>query len=282
MTTARRPLKTEEVMRKILLYTGLAIFLIIYLFPIYWTILTSLKSDIDLWAYPPRFIFKPNFRYYYEIITRGEFFKACLNSFIVSSVSTFFIILFGSLAAYAFSRFNFKGRFFLFSSVISVRAIPYISIVIPLFLIMRELKLVNTYLGLILPYTSLGLALTIWIMSAYFTTIPRELEEAAIIDGCSRWGILFRIILPLSAPGLISVSIIMFMACWNDFLLGVILTGRETRTLPVLIGTARGLLGVEWQRLAALAILGILPGICITLAMQKYVRRGLLLGAIKG
>jgi len=282
MTATRNPLNAKGVIGKILLYLGLVIFLIIYLFPIYWSLLTSLKSDADIWAYPPRFIFKPDFHYYYEILTRGEFFKACWNSFIVSSVSTLFIILFGSMAAYAFSSFNFKGRFPLFISIISIRAVPYISLVIPLFLIMREIKLINTYPALILPYTSLGLPFTIWVMSTYFMTIPRELEEAAIIDGCSRWGILFRIILPLSSPGLISVSIIMFMACWNDFLLGVMLTGRETRTLPVLIGTARGLLGIEWQRLAALAILGILPGICITLAMQKYVRRGLLLGAIKG
>ena len=269
-------------MISLLTYLFIFIFLLIYLFPVLWCLLTSLKNDMDLWAYPPLLIFEPTFKYYSKILAEGLFLKSCLNSLLIASSSTIITILFGSLAAYAFSRFIFTGKNSLFIGILSIRMIPYISIIIPLFILIKDLGMINTYQGLILPYSALGLPFAVWIMTAYFEGIPREIDDSALVDGCSRFGAFLKVMLPLAKPGLITVSIINFMACWNDLLLAIVITGEETRTLPALVAGARGLLGIEWQRLSALAILAIIPAIIFALLLQKYIQRGLVMGAVKG
>ena len=187
----------------------------------------------------------------------------------------------GVFAAYAVTRVRFPGRKQYLFGAMSVQMVPPIAIVIPLYVILRQLNLLDTHLGIVLVYMTLILPLAIWMMRSYFATIPRELEEAAMIDGASRIGALFRVTLPLAIPGVVAVAVFAFVVSWNEYLYAFTLTNVEAKTLPVLIGEFSTKLGLEHLKIAAAGVVASIPPLILVFAFQRYLIRGMTTGAVK-
>jgi multiple sugar transport system permease protein len=206
-----------------------------------------------------------------------------LNTLIVASATTFFAITFGSLAAYAITRFRFPGTNAIPLFFLVMRMVPRIVIVLPYFVIMRQLGLLDSLTGLVLSYTSFALPFALWMMIGFFQDIPVDMEEAAMIDGCDRLAVLLRVTLPLAAPGLAATSVFAFLLGWNEFLFSLILTSSESsRTLPVVVSGFVTDRGIMWGEMSAAGTLIALPVIAFALMVQKYIVRGLTMGAVKG
>jgi len=259
---------------------------IIAFFPIGWIIITSLKTRFEVYTYPPTFIpYPPTLRSYYEIYqARGNFKYYALNSVIVTIISTFFTIGLGTFASYSFSRFKFKFNEFFLLLFLTTRMIPPMSLAVPFYIIMKKLGLVDTKYSLILMYTVTNLPLAIWLLKGFFDEIPQVLEDAAKVDGCSRFTALTHITLPLSRPGLAAAFIFTLIICWNEFLFARIFTlSTASKTLPV--GIAE-LLGAEyeldWGNVSAAATTIILPMFFFAVFLQKHIVKGILGGAVKG
>jgi len=209
--------------------------------------------------------------------------KAFLNSTIVSGFTSFLTVFFGALAAYTLARLPFRGRNAYSFLVLATRMVPLIALVIPLFITLRRFGLLNTFTGLILTQTGFLLPFTIWLLRAYFESLPTDMEEAARIDGCSRLGTLFRIVLPLSAPGMSATFVITFLLTWNELLIPITLgTSKEVQTLPVLLSSFISDFSLQYSIINATAFLALTPTVILALLLQKYVVAGLTAGAVKG
>src|SRR6478672_4298008 len=268
-----------------------AVLLFWTVFPFVWILLTSLKGPGDMLAVPPKFLFAPTFDNYAALVvgeqrgqyssTRPDFPRFFLNSIIVSLGAVALSVAAGIPAAYALARFNFPGKGTLAFMLLSFRFVPFIAFVIPLYLIYQRLGLYNTHAGLILAYQLITLPFTIWMLRSFFMEIPVEIQEAAKIDGCSWLGVLGRVILPLSMPG-ISVTVILgFMFSWNAFNYPLMLAGRQT--FPVTVGAIQFISyeQVLWGQMAAATIVAALPQLVLSLMVQKYIVRGLTMGAVR-
>jgi multiple sugar transport system permease protein len=281
----------QAYVRKAVLAAGACVLLAWTMFPFLWILLTSLKSPADVIAVPPKFVFTPTFANYTALVigeqhgqyasARPDFPGFFFNSIIVSFGAVALSIATGIPAAYALARFNFpfKNTFaFLF---MSFRFVPFIAFVIPLYLLFQKLGLYNTHLGLILAYQIISLPFTIWMLRSFFMEIPVEIQEAAKIDGCSALGVLWRIILPLSAPGIAVTLILGFMFCWNAFNFPLMLAGRQT--FPVTVGAIQFISyeQVLWGQMAAASIVAVMPQLILSLLVQKYIVRGLTMGAAR-
>ena len=208
---------------------------------------------------------------------------AFLNSSIVAIGTSFFTIFFGILSAYSLVRLDFKGREFYAVTILITRMVPLITLVIPLFLLFRNLKMLNTIHGLILAQTGFLLPFVIWLLKAYFETMPRELEEAARVDGCSRLGALFRVLIPIAVPGIASTFVITFLLTWNELLIPITIASREAvQTLPVLLSSFVSDYQLQYTIINATALLAMAPTVVLALLLQKYVVAGLTAGAVKG
>lgn len=251
--------------------------------PIVWLILTSLKNRLDIFAFPPKFFFNPDFSSYLNFLSFSgdSVFPFLKNSLIIATGSTLIAILFGSLAAYAFSRMHFLGRMPLLMGVLATRLLPPITAVIPLFLLMRNLQLLDTHVGLIIVYSAINVPFAIWILKAFFDTIPKELEDSALIDGCSRLGALGRVTVPLALPGIAATATFVFILAWNEFTFAFIFTSLDAKTMPVLIAESLGEMQIYWQDMSSLATIVALPGLLFAFFMQRYLVTGLTAGAIK-
>ena len=250
-----------------------------FLFPLAWMILTSLKTNVQAMAYPPLLIFEPTFRNYVDVFVNNPFFGYIVNSTVVAVLAVGASLVCGLPAAYAMARYRQKSLGFLF---LMVRILPGIAFLVPLFVIYRHLGLINTHVGLALAHVIVVLPLVIWIMVGFFEDIPRELEESALIDGCSRVGIFMRIVLPLSKPGIVAATILGFIASWNNFIFVLILGGRNTVTLPMAVYSFVSFEDVNWGGLTAAATVITLPIIALSLVVQRYLAGGLTMGAVKG
>jgi multiple sugar transport system permease protein len=260
----------------------IAFIMVIWLiFPPLWMILTSLKSGRDVFAIPPVWLFKPTFENYITIFQRPALIKIALNTIIVSSFSTLFTMVVGTMAGYSMARFRTGGQPLLYVTLV-FRVLPAIVLGLPFFIMFSRLGLSDTLQGLILAYVAFLLPNTVWLMIAFFSDIPYEIEESAMVDGCSRFGTFFRIALPLARPGLIVTGIYNFMGAWNHFFYGLILSSFNARTLPVEASNFIGEYSVKWGEVSAIGSLIIIPPILVAFFMQKYLVRGLTLGAIKG
>jgi multiple sugar transport system permease protein len=209
--------------------------------------------------------------------------RAFLNSTVIALGVTLIVTVFGGLSAWSFARLSFRGRRAMPHGVLAVRMVPLIILIIPLYTMMARAKLLSTPLAIIIPQAGLFLPYTIWILISYFGSIPGELEEAARIDGCSRFGAFLRIVLPLSAPGLTANAVIIFLLSWNDLLLPIIMTSKvEQMTLPVLISSIVTLKFFSYTLTYAAGLLATLPTLLLALLLQRYVVSGLTAGAVKG
>jgi ABC-type glycerol-3-phosphate transport system permease component len=252
--------------------------------------MTSLKPAFAAWQIPPQWLFKPTFENYLKVfkgvresygMTGVPFSKALINSLIISLMSVFFALLMALFAAYAFARFQFKSKNQLAYWILSTRMFPPIAAVIPWFLIAQKLKIMDTWIILIIIYTGMNLAFCTWVLRGFLQDLPQEIEEAALVDGCSRFRVLTRIVIPVCAPSIVSTGILALIFAWNEFLFALILTGSRAKTLPVY---ATGYIlekGIAWAELSAVAILIALPMIVFGILIQRYLIRGLTLGAIK-
>jgi multiple sugar transport system permease protein len=273
-------------MRRFFKYLTLSIALAATVVPVYWMITISFKHEVDQFAVPPRwFSFTPTWEHYLDAFVTRAFGQYLLNSLIVAAGATVGALVLGTLAAYSLARFrlprNLDRRLALW--ILSTRMFPAIVTAVPLFLIMRDLRLVNTRLSLVIAYTGFNLPFVVWMMRGFFAEVPRDLEEAAMVDGDSRLGALWRVVLPLVTPGLAATAVFCLIASWNEFLFALVLTQTdEAMTLPVGIAGRVTQYGIKWGVMSAAAVVAMAPILAFALSVQKYLVRGLSLGAVKG
>ena len=273
---ARRGLKI------LLVYGMVAVVLAFFLFPYFWMVASAFKSPGDVTAYPPVWVFAPTLDNFRELIYEMGALSALRNSLIVVGISTCLALIFGSMAAYALARFNIKGKETIALEILMVRMLPPIVSVIPLFLLAREFGLFDTYWILIAIYTLMGLPFVVWVMRVFIQEIPRSVEEAALVDGCTRLQVLFRISLPLMLPGLAATVVIIFMFAWNEYLFATMLTSSDAKTLPVVAANTVKPRGISWGVASAAGVLMSVPVVVLALMGQRYLVRGLTFGVVKG
>ncbi len=282
-------------------YACLGVWMVFAIFPVFWSYLSSFKPPQDIFVLPPKLIFPPTLHNYAVIfglqvgteaegVTEvqgatgviSELPRYFLNSLIISGGTMVLSMAIGCLAAYSLARFRFRGKRYMLLGILLVRMVPAVVLVIPIYALWRSLGLLDTHLGLILAYLSFNLPFVIWMMRGFFVDIPVEIEEAALIDGCSRLTALVRVILPLAAPGMAATSIFALLLGWNEFLFAVLLTSDKAKTLtPAILNyvTDRAIL---WGNLYAAGSIVLLPVLFFSLAVQKHLARGLTGGAVKG
>ena len=276
----------EGILRKGSVLLALGGALIIALAPVYWMLTISLKKEVDQFAVPPKwFSFSPTLQHYIDAFVTRSFGQYLLTSAIVAVVSTFFALVIGTLAAYALTRFrlpyNLDRKLSLW--ILSTRMFPAIVTAVPLFLMMRDLRLLNTRPALIIVYTAFNLPFVVWMMRGFFAEVPRDLEEAALVDGDSRLGALVRVVLPLVSPGLAATAVFCLIVSWNEFLFALVLTQTDAAmTLPVGIAGRVTQYEIKWGVMSAAGVVAMMPILVFALAMQRYLVRGLSLGSVKG
>jgi ABC-type glycerol-3-phosphate transport system permease component len=260
----------------VLLVAGIA-------FPLVWVIVASLTPEARLFEAPSLIPDQVVFDHYRALFDQRGFWVPVRNSLVVAGVTTLFCVSVGALCAYALARLQFRGKAAILGFVLAVSMFPQISIVSPLYLLLRELRLIDSYPGLILPYLTFAMPLAVWLLVGFFRQMPWELEEAAMVDGASRLHALWEVILPLSVPGLATTAILTFVFCWNELLFALSFTlGPERQTVPVAIALMRGRYQVPWGQMLAAASLATLPVAALVLAFQRHIVRGLTAGAVKG
>lgn len=267
--------------KRFLLYVILIVFLAFFLFPIYWIVATSLKTRIQAISLPPAWIFKPIFSNYLKVFSEKAFIRSFLNSLSVSVLAVFLSACIGVPAAYALARYKFKGKSNLLFWILSTRMAPPIAVIIPFFLLFKDLRMLDSRLSLVIVYLTFNLSFIIWLMQGFFEEIPHELEEAALVDGTDDIGAFIKIVIPLAVPGIVASIILSFLFSWNEFFFALILTRKIAQTLPVMVSSYIGFMGIEWEKMSAAAISATLPVLVIAIVVQKHLVRGLTLGAVK-
>ena len=267
--------------KSILKYSILTVFLILTLFPIFWMVIQSLKTISDAIAIPPKLIFHPTLSNYQNVLGKTGFIAAFRDSLLVGFGGVVLALLVGAPFGYCLARFRYRGKEDVAFFVLSTRMMPPIVVIIPLLQVFHRLKIIDSHLGLIIASILVNLALVVWLSRVFFASVPLELEEAATLDGCSHLGAFMRVTLPLSAPGLVTVAILSFLFCWNEFIFALTLTSFNVKTLPVYLATTFvGYYAVDWSSLSAAGILAILPTIVFLLLAQKHLVKGLTFGAL--
>ncbi len=268
----------------LLRWAGIGLALTVVLVPFLWLVTTSFKLESDYLAYPPRFIpDRWSFEGYRILFQREQLGHFFINSLVVTLASTALSVTLGSMAAYSLSRapLPFRLNGIIAFWMLLTRMYPAIAIAIPYFLIIRNLNLLDTRWALIITHTAFNLPFVIWLMIGFYQELPRELERAAMVDGCNVWQRFTKIVLPLSGPAIVATSILAAILSWNEFLFAVMLTRNEAKTLPVVMAgfiTDKGLL---WNQMTALGVITVLPVLIFAIAVQRYLVRGLTLGAVK-
>jgi multiple sugar transport system permease protein len=283
---------------RVLIYGALIVWTFISLFPIYWTVTTSFKTAVNVTQghLIPWIDFMPDWKGWRSLglspdtigqvsTVRDEFLKRFENSIVASVGASALAVVIGSLAAYGLSRFDYKFgwmrnkdiSFFFLSQLI----LPPVVLAMPFLVLYKELALLDTRIGLILVYTLMVLPIVIWIMRDQFDTIPIELEQAALVDGCSVWGAFLRIVVPIALPGIVAAFILSVILCWNEYFFAALLTSTNAKTLPVMVASQTGSQGINWWSMAALSTAAIAPLVVIGVFLERYIVKGLTAGAVK-
>jgi multiple sugar transport system permease protein len=282
--SAREGVRYGDLGWGLLRWAGIALALMVVLVPFLWLVTTSFKLESDYLAYPPRFIpDRWSFEGYRILFQREQLGHFFINSLVITLASTALSVTLGSMAAYSLSRapLPFRLNGIIAFWMLLTRMYPAIAIAIPYFLIIRNLNLLDTRWALIITHTAFNLPFVIWLMIGFYQELPRELERAAMVDGCNVWQRFTKIVLPLSGPAIVATSILAAILSWNEFLFAVMLTRNEAKTLPVVMAgfiTDKGLL---WNQMTALGVITVLPVLIFAIAVQRYLVRGLTLGAVK-
>ena len=273
----------SDIKQVFLLILPLIIILLFLLFPFYWTFVTSIKTENELYGvatYWPKVI---TFESYTKLFTTTvNFFSAMKNSFIVALLTSIVSLTVSTLAAYAFSRYRFAGRKALMLMFLSNNMFPTVLLLIPLYAIMRKLGLLYTHASLVFSYTTFTIPFSVWLLNGFINDLPISLEEAALIDGCNRGLAFIKIILPILTPCLMATGIYIFMNSWNEYTFAMMFTNVSTRTIPIALKNLIGQLGVQWDLLTAGGIVTIIPVCIMFFFAQKHLVAGMTAGAVKG
>lgn len=263
-------------------YIVVIIAMLLFLFPILWMFLTSLKNQTDAFTTIPKWTFPATLVNYKAVLLERDFLLYLWNSLIVAGISTVFAVILGSGIAYPFARYKLKGAKDVLTWILTLRIIPPIVTILPIYLLFSKIGLLDSYTGLILMYTFMNIPLTTWLLYGFFKDVPGEIEESALVDGCNRFTAFFRVIFPIIGPGLISAGLLSFIFAWNEFLFANILSGPSVRTAPVGLNEYATPVSVLWGQIAAAGTLIIVPIAIITLILQRKMVSGLTMGAVKG
>ncbi|MCD6457465.1 MAG: carbohydrate ABC transporter permease [Thermoproteales archaeon] len=274
---------SKKMLEKAVVYIILILGSVIMIFPFIWTVSTSFKNQYEVFNFPPKLIPEhPTIENYVQALTIVPIGRWFINSFIVASATTIFVIVVASLAGYVFGRKNFRGKDILLYMFLMTLMIPSMVTIIPNFLLIKNIGLMDTYLGLILPYTSWNLALSIYILKDFFSAIPQALEDAARIDGCSELQIFLKIMLPLAKPGIATIGIFTFLYGWDEFTWALTVTSSASmRTLPIGLALFHGEYLTMWTLLTAGLVIATIPPIVVFLLFQKYFIPNLMAGSVK-
>jgi len=271
--------RRARVAKRIGVFVAIALVLVIMLFPFYWMILTSLRTQVDNTSPVPVWFFQPTLENYRNVIAENNFLRFTWNSFVIAALSTGIGLVLGLPAAYSIARYKQNG---LALAILVARLTPYITYLVPWYIAFRALGLIDTFLALTMTHLIVGMPLIIWIMISFFEEVPIELEQAAYVDGASKLGTFLRIVLPLSMPGVVAASILAFIFSWNQFLFSLVLSGPNTKPVPVAVFNFISYGSIDFGGLGAAAVLITLPVIVLTLLIQRYIVSGLTMGAVKG
>ena len=264
-------------------YLGLAATLVFFLGPFFWIVTTSLKGNNDFFAFPPVWIpSNPSLTHYAGLFTRASGLRYFLNSLTISSMSMVAALVVSLPTAYAIARWRFGGSV-LGTFLLVLRMLPAIALIIPVYLMYKQFGLTNSYLGLVMLYTVVYIPFAVWLLVGFLRDFPVEIEEAALIDGCSRLRALITVVVPIIAPGLAVVALFAFIATWNEFLFAIVLTGIDTKTMMVLVTSfTTGGTDMFYGEASASVVLGVLPAFAVAFILQRYLVKGLALGGTKG
>ena len=311
--TSRSPLEPSSRSKKIAAFL-IVLYVLVTIIPLVLIVTTAFKSVPDAIYYPPKIVFKPSLegfvnlftqrtrqpkeylaslppptRWYEKIVRKRQmviagpsrFFHRFVNSIAIGFGATFFSVFFGTLAAYGFSRFKIPAKNDLLFFILSTRMFPPIAAAVPIFLMYRTLGLNDTYLGMIMLYTVVNLSLSVWLLKGFIDEIPKEYEEAAMVDGYSRLSAFFKIILPEAATGIAATAIFCLIFAWNEYAFAILLTFREAQTLPPFIPTIIGEGGLDWPAISAATMIFLLPVVVFTILLRKHLLRGITFGAVR-
>lgn len=259
-----------------LIVIGIAL---IVLFPFLWMLSSSFKTQVDIISWPPKLFFEPTLQNYQKVFEEQDFLKYFFNSTIVGVVSVGLSLVLGLPAAYSIARYTQKK---LAVFILLARLMPGISFLVPWYIVFSRLNLMDSYIALVLSHMLIALPIVVWIMTTYFNTIPCEMEESAMVDGATRQYAFFAIILPLSGPGIITATTLSFIFSWNNFMFSQVLSMEKTKTLPIAVYNFVSYAEVDWGGVMAAAVAIMTPAIILTMIFQKYVVKGLTMGAVKG
>jgi multiple sugar transport system permease protein len=273
--------RQRNALRLALRLAAAVVITILFLFPIYWLFMISFKTPEEIYSFPPKW-FPGGFSLdTYAVLFKDGDAVTVWNSLVVAGVSTAIAMILGTLCAYSLARYRTGGEH-LANWIISQRMIPPIAVAFPIFLLFVWLHLVDTYTGMIILYTAFNLPYVIWMMRGYIMDIPRALEESALVDGCTRWQVLWKVVLPMTRAGLFATAIFTFVFAWNDFLFALVLTRTEVTTYTVQVTHYFGGQSNFWAKISAMSMLGTVPIFIAVAFMQRYLVRGISLGAVKG
>lgn len=264
----------------VIAYVFLSIMVLIVILPVFWVVVTSLKNKAIVYQMPPKLFFTPTFENYIALFNKYPFGEYFLNSLIIAAVTTILGLVIGGLAAYSMARFNTGGDF-LKGWVLNNRTMPTVAVLIPFFLLIQYFNLLDTYVALVTTYLTFLLPFCIWMLISFFEVIPVDIEEAALVDGANRMQTFFRIILPMTAPGIASTGILSLLYSWNEFIFALILTGNATRTVPIGVANFMTQRGVEYGELMAAVTLMVIPFLILAFSIRKYLVKGLSYGGVK-
>jgi multiple sugar transport system permease protein len=260
----------------------LPVFLItaFFAFPLVWVGMTAFKTRVDVFADPPKFLFSPTLDNYRRV-WNGDFPDAVRNSVIIAVVSALGSVALGTLTAYGFSRYRFRGQDNLLFWVLSLRMLPVIAVIVPYFILFRRVGLDDTLLSLMLVYAIFNISFTVWLLKGFFDEVPREMEEAAKMDGYGPWGVFFRVAFPMVVPGIATAMVFNIVQTINEFLLAFVLTQREATTAPVALLNFLTPLGLDWGGISAAASMLVLPVIAFAILVRKHLIRGMSFGQLE-
>lgn len=273
--------KVKKSFFRLIFWIITALILMYFLFPPFWLLTTSFKTNVEAFTLPPKYIFTPTFDNYAKIFNNSNFGKYTYNSIVTSFLSTLICVIIGVPGGYAFGVFDFRGKSSMRYFVLATRVAPPIMCLLPLYLVFLRMNVLGTKMPLVTMYVASNLPLLLWTLPAYFGQLSPSLREAAIIDGCSEWKAFYTIMLPLTRGGIMAISILALINSWNDFLYSLILGGKGAQTLPVAITSFLTYSGTDWGPLAAAGSIVMLPMLLFSFFVQKNFVRGLTMGAVK-
>ncbi len=278
-------------LKRVLFWLALSAVLFFFLFPLFWLFVSSLKIPGDVTSVPPKFIpflqFQPTLSNYRDVLSttamgaRQSFPEALFNSIVISSAATGTAVLLGTLAAYAFSQFKIRGEGDWLFFILSTRMLPPVVVIIPIFLMLSGLGLRNSFIGVTFLYITMGLPFVVWMMKGFFDEIPKEYEEAAMVDGYSRIEAVARVVLPEALPAMLATAVFVLITAWNEFVFVTLLNSESWKTTPPFLYQIIGFGRVEWARMAASSMIFILPIVIFTFVVRNYLLRGVTFGAVR-